>query len=243
MQKLLLVYYLSKNRATSQIWKVLPNMVFPRFTFWACACKFQPLYGAGRKESSGTGLRWGMIQVPSRISQLPTTAEHCFVVWTVLNNLITTSPVPELYFLPAPYRGWTRAGERRVQDNLHAHAQNAAIFPPKSGENHIWKNFPDSACGAIFWIIIYKQQFLHSDWLKTCQLINPKSVEFHQCHAKPHSICFFYNIRDTGFADSWKHQFGKCTCMRCIMTNSLNLQNNTKSKTFGKRGMTRTRCR
>ena len=37
------------------------------------------------------------------------------------------SPVPELYFLPTPYRGWTRAGERRVQDNLHAHAQNEPI--------------------------------------------------------------------------------------------------------------------
>ena len=24
--------------------------------------------------------------------------------------------------------------KKRVQDNLHAHAQNAAIFPPKSGE-------------------------------------------------------------------------------------------------------------
>jgi len=27
-----------------------------------------------------------------------------------------SSPVPELSFLPAPYRGSTRAGERRVQD-------------------------------------------------------------------------------------------------------------------------------
>ena len=43
----------------------------------------------------------------------------------------SSSPVPELSFLPAPYRGWTRAGERRVQDNLHAHAQNAAIFSPQ----------------------------------------------------------------------------------------------------------------
>ena len=43
------------------------------------------------------------------------------------------SPVPELSFLPALYRGWTRAGERRVQDNLHAHAQNAAIFSPQIG--------------------------------------------------------------------------------------------------------------
>ena len=39
----------------------------------------------------------------------------------------TLSPVPELSFLPAPYRGSTRAGERRVQDNLHAHAQNEPI--------------------------------------------------------------------------------------------------------------------
>ena len=44
------------------------------------------------------------------------------------------SPVPELFFLPTPYRGSTRASERRVQDNLHAHAQNDAIFSPKSGE-------------------------------------------------------------------------------------------------------------
>ena len=29
MQKLLLVYYYSQNRATNRIWKVLPNMVFP----------------------------------------------------------------------------------------------------------------------------------------------------------------------------------------------------------------------
>ena len=82
-----------------------------------------------------------------------------------------SSPVPELSFLPAPYRSCTRAGERRVQDNLHAHAQNAAIFPPNRGKNHIWKYFPDLACGAIFWMIIYQEQFMHSDWLKTCQLI------------------------------------------------------------------------
>ena len=31
MQKLLLVYYHSENRATSQIWKILPNMFFSRF--------------------------------------------------------------------------------------------------------------------------------------------------------------------------------------------------------------------
>ena len=25
---------------------------------------------------------------------------------------------------------------------------------------------------------------------------NPKSVEFHQCHDKQHSICFYHNIKD-----------------------------------------------
>ena len=37
------------------------------------------------------------------------------------------SPVPELSFLPAPHKGLTRAGEKRVQDNLHTHAQNEPI--------------------------------------------------------------------------------------------------------------------
>ena len=48
------------------------------------------------------------------------------------------------------------------------------FFPPNRGKNHIWKYFPDLACGAIFWIMIHKQQI----------------SGIHQCHAKPHSICF-----------------------------------------------------
>ena len=52
--------------------------------------------------------------------------------------MIQYSPVPELSFLPAPYRGWTRAGERRVQDNLHAYAQNEPIkhYQTLLGPNH-----------------------------------------------------------------------------------------------------------
>ena len=34
------------------------------------------------------------------------------------------SPVPELSLSRARYRGWTLAREERVQENLHAHAQN-----------------------------------------------------------------------------------------------------------------------
>ena len=65
------IFYHSENRATGQIWKILPNMVFPRFggknggvlsmrmqviLDSSFACPVQPLYVAGRKESSGTGL-------------------------------------------------------------------------------------------------------------------------------------------------------------------------------------------
>ena len=38
-------------------------------------------------------------------------------------NHISVSPVPELSFIPAR--------RKRVQDNLHAHAENAATFSPQ----------------------------------------------------------------------------------------------------------------
>ena len=75
------IYYYSENRATSQIWKVLPNMVFPpnlggggggewRRSEHAHASYpglsfrapgFSPYVGAGRKESAGTGLHTSYI--------------------------------------------------------------------------------------------------------------------------------------------------------------------------------------
>ena len=122
-------------------------------------------------------------------------------IWTIFfqnsNARGFASPVPGLSFLPAPYRGWTRAGERRVQDNLHAHAQNAAIFPPKSGEKPylevfsrfgLWRDFlNDNIQATISAFRLIKNM-----------LINPKSVEFHQYHAKPFDLfLFFYpNVKD-----------------------------------------------
>ena len=72
-------------------------------------------------------------------------------------------------------------GERRVQDNLHAHAQNGAVFSPKSGEKPylevfsrfgLWRNFLSDKIQAT--ISVFRL-------IKTMS-INPKSVEFHQCH-------------------------------------------------------------
>ena len=78
------------------------------------------------------------------------------------------------------------------------------FFPPKSGEKpyleEIWKYFADLACGAILDFLNDNIQATISAFgLIKNMSINPRSVEFHQCHAKPHSIClFFYHIiKDT----------------------------------------------
>ena len=93
--------------------------------------------------------------------------------------------------------------------------------------------------------------------------INPKSVEFHQCHGKPHSICFFITISKITkeilprFVVNWKHRLGLesaraalckwATCTRQTFLSktfakSLNIQKQYE-KMFGKRVITRTRCR
>ena len=79
------------------------------------------------------------------------------------------------------------------------HAQNAANFFPKSKEKPylevlsrfgLWRDFLNNnniqATISVFRLVKNMS-------------INAKSVEFHQCHAKPHSICFFafyHNIKD-----------------------------------------------
>ena len=118
------------------------------------------------------------------------------MLFAISSLLQTPSPVPELSFLPAPYRVSTRAGERRVQDNLHAHAQNDAIISPQNrGKNHIWKYFPDLARGTIFWMTTHKQQFLHLDWLKTCQKI-PNQWNFTSATLTHIRFVFHRNIKD-----------------------------------------------
>ena len=112
------------------------------------------------------------------------------------------SPVPELSFLPASYRGWTRAGERRVQDNLHAHAQNAAIFSPKIGGK---KPYLEVFSRFGLW-----RDFLNDNTQATIsafRLIENLSIKL----AKPHSICFLSQYQRERkkslprFVDNWKH--------------------------------------
>ena len=97
-------------------------------------------------------------------------------------------------------------------------------------------------------MIIYKQQFLHSDWL------NPKSVEFHQLQAKPHSISFFITISKITkkslprFVDNWKHRLGLASARAALckwplvhvrfqnlLKNPSTYRNNTKKKNVWKK--------
>ena len=67
------------------------------------------------------------------------------------------------------------------------------FFPPKSGEKPylevlsrfgLWREFlNDNIQATISAFRLIKNMS-----------INPRSVEFHQCHAKPHCICFFNHI-------------------------------------------------
>ena len=113
-------------------------------------------------------------------------------------NLWNPSPVPELSFLPAPYRDWTRAGEKRVQDNLHAHAQNAAISPLPPSQNREKTIFGRQVFSGFGLVAQFSEWYLQATisafrLIKT-KPINPKSAEFHQCYAKPLSTCFYITI-------------------------------------------------
>ena len=99
--------------------------------------------------------------------------------------------------------------------------------------------------------------------------INPRSVEFYQCHAKPHSICcfvcffFYHNIKDNERnlcqdlltientdSELKVHALHYANellvrvrlSFQKLLQNRSTYRNNTK-RMFGKRVMTRTRCR
>ena len=92
---------------------------------------------------------------------------------------------------------------------------------------------------------------------------NLKSVEFHQCHAKRHSICFYHNIKDnerklyqdlltTENTDSDLKVRALHYANELLVRVRLSFQNllqtrstcrNNAKKMFGKREVTRSRCR
>ena len=66
------------------------------------------------------------------------------------------------------------------------------FFSPESGEKPYLEVFSRFGLGRDF-LNDNIQATISAFRLIKNMSINPKSVEFHQCHAKPHSICFFYH--------------------------------------------------
>ena len=77
-----------------------------------------------------------------------------------------------------------------------------------------------------FWIIKYKQQFLHKN-----MSINPRSVEFHQCHTKRHSNCFFSSTTISKITTE-KTPTRTWRCKLCIMQMSYLYASDVHFKNF-----------
>ena len=135
-----------------------------------------------RKGSDLPKKKWGSPCIKQKYSQIKLPQRSSALLVQFLN-----SP-----FFPPHIGAEPRRAKEESRITYMRMLRTPPFSPPNRGENHIWKYFPDLACGTIFWIIIYKRQFLHKN-----MSTNPKSVDFHQCHAKRHSIWFFYhNIKD-----------------------------------------------
>ena len=66
-------------------------------------------------------------------------------------------------FFPPPLGAEPRQAKRESRITCMHMLRIPPLLPPDRGKN-IWKYFPGSARGTIFRVIIYKQQFFHSDW-------------------------------------------------------------------------------
>ena len=92
---------------------------------------------------------------------------------------------------------------------------------PKSGEKPYLEVFSRFGLWRDFLIIMYKQQFLHSDWLKTCRLI-PNQWNFTRATLNHIQFVFYHNIKDNERISGkicWQLKTTTRTwkCTRCIM--------------------------
>ena len=125
------------------------------------------------------------------------------------------SPVPELYFLPAPIGAEPGRAKEESRITCMRMLRTPPFFPPKSGEKTIF----GSSFQIWLWMIIYKR-FLHSDWLKTCQLI-PDQWNFISATLNHIRFIFFITLskvtKEIKICWQLKTPTRTWKCTRCIM--------------------------
>ena len=122
----------------------------------------------------------------------------------VSSDRIYPSPVPELSFLPTPLGAEPGRAKEESRITCMRMLRTTPFFSPKSGGKAIF--------GSTFqiWLVARFSEWQHSSNNFCIQ----KSVEFHQCHANPHSICFLSQYQRERkksfprFVDNWKHRLG-----------------------------------
>ena len=138
---------------------------------------------------------------------------NCFIIHFSHNSSSETDVVQSLNspFFP-PHIG-TEPGRAKEESRITCMRmlRTPPFFPPKSGEKPYLEIFSRFCLWRDFLIT---QATISAFRLNKNISINPKSVEFHQCHARPHSICFFITISKIikeilpRFVVNWKHRLG-----------------------------------
>ena len=112
------------------------------------------------------------------------------------------------------------------------------FFPPKSGEKPYLEIFSRFCLWRDF-LITYKQQFLRSDWIKTCQLI-PNQRNFTSATVNHIRFVFFITISKITkeilprFVVNWKHRLGLESARAALCKWATCTRQTFLSKTFAK---------
>ena len=164
--------------------------------------------------------------------------ENGLSVQVFRNSSVQPSPVPELSFFP-PHIG-AEPGRAKEESRITCMRmlRTPPFFPPKSGEKPYLEIFSRFCLWRDF-LITYKQQFLHSDWIKTCQLI-PNQWNFTSATVKHIRFVFFITISKITkeilprFVVNCKHRLGLESARAALCKWATCTRQTFLSKTFAK---------
>ena len=169
--------------------------------------------------------------------------ETTILVWGKICKCVTHSDVN---FWPITWRAWVRVSQRpsKLSTAILVHVFRfckCVVFFLGLLLTRRWKLVEVFMTVIMYWspqrgrrgqrivtsLIIYKQQFLQSDWLRTCQLIpNQWSVQFHQCKKVKLSAKRWNWVQNSKIKNDWQ------LWQNWARTNKMADKNETRVKLF-----------